>query len=107
MAESKSTFGLDKNIAAALTYVLGWVSGLVFLLVEKEDKDIRFHAAQSIVVFGALTILGMIPVIGLMLSPLIFLVGLVAWIVLVVKAYQGGKLRLPVVGNIAEKIVGK
>ncbi len=107
MAEGKSTFGLEKNIACALTYVFGWVSGLVFFLAEKQDKDVRFNAAQSIVVFGALTVLGMVPAIGVVLSPIIFLGGLVLWIVLVVKAYQGTALKLPVVGDLANKLAGK
>lgn len=107
MAEGKSTFGLDKNIACALTYVLGWITGLVFFLAEKKDREVRFHAAQSIITFGALSILGMIPVIGVMLSPFIFLVGLVAWVVLLVKAYQGAKFKLPVVGDFAAKLAGK
>lgn len=107
MAEGKSTFGLDKNIACALTYVLGWITGLVFFLAEKKDREVRFNAAQSIITFGSLSILGMIPVIGVMLSPFIFLVGLVAWVVLLVKAYQGAKFKLPVVGDFAEKLAGK
>ncbi|PIS14752.1 hypothetical protein COT64_01000 [Candidatus Shapirobacteria bacterium CG09_land_8_20_14_0_10_39_12] len=107
MTEGKSTFGLEKNVACALTYVFGWVSGLVFFLSEKQDKDIRFNAAQSIIVFGALTVLGMVPAIGVLLSPIIFLGGLVLWVVLVVKAYQGAPLRLPVVGNLADKLTNK
>lgn len=107
MAEGKYTFGLEKNIACALTYVLGWVTGLVFFIAEKKDKDIRFHAAQSIIVFGVLTILSMVPVVGWMLSPFVFLVGLVAWVVLLVKAYQGARFKLPVVGDLAEKLAGK
>jgi len=101
--EKKSTFGLEKNIAAALTYILGWVSGLVFFLVEKEDKDIRFHAWQSIIFFGALTVISMIPFIGVVLSPLIGIVGLIGWVFLLVKAYQGEKFMLPVIGELAKK----
>ncbi len=104
MAESKkSTFGLDKNIAAAGTYLLGWITGLIFFLVEKNDKDIRFHAMQSIIFFGGLTILTFVPLIGWLLSPFLGIIGLVGWIVLLVKAYQGGKLKLPVIGDLAEK----
>jgi len=101
---TKSTFGLDKNIALAATYILGWLTGIVFLLVEKEDKDVRFNAAQSIIFFGALTILGMIPVVGWVLSPFIFLVGLVGWIILLVKSYQGEKVKIPVIWPYAEKL---
>ncbi|PIU33673.1 hypothetical protein COT03_02765 [Candidatus Shapirobacteria bacterium CG07_land_8_20_14_0_80_39_18] len=107
MAEGKYTFGLEKNVACALTYVLGWVSGLVFFLAEKKDRDIRFNAAQSIVTFGALTVLGMVPVVGWMLSPFVFLVGLVLWVLLLVKAYQGARFKLPVIGDLAEKLVGR
>lgn len=108
MTESKkSTFGLDKNIAAAATYLFAWVSGIAFFLAEKEDGDIRFHASQSIIFFGALTILSMVPVVGWALSPFLFLIGLIGWIVLLVKAYQGEKLRLPIVGDWAERLAKK
>jgi len=108
MAEGKkSTFGLEKNVAAALTYLLGWVTGLVFFVAEKEDKDIKFHALQSIIFFGALSILGMVPLIGWMLSPFLFLIGLIGWIVLLIKAYQGERFKLPVVGEIVEKQINK
>ena len=103
MTEKKSTFGLDKNIASALTYLFGWLSGLVFFLVEKNDKDIRFHAVQSIIFFGALNIIVIIPVVGWLVSPFLGLVGLISWVVLLVKAYRGEKLKLPVVGELAEK----
>lgn len=99
----KSTFGLDKNIASALTYLFGWLSGLVFFLTEKEDKDIRFHAVQSIIFFGALNIIVIVPVIGWIISPFVGLVGLVGWVVLLVKAYQGEKFKLPAIGDLAEK----
>lgn len=104
MTESgKSTFGLEKNVASALAYALGWVSGIIFFLAEKEDKDIRFHALQSIVFFGALSILGMVPIVGWMLSPFLFLIGLVGWIFLLIKAYQGEKFELPIVGEFVKK----
>ncbi len=103
MAEGKSTFGLDKNVACALTYVLGWVTGLLFFLVEKGDKEVRFNAVQSIILFGLINILTMVPVLGIMLSPFLFLIGLIAWILLLVKTYQGAKVKLPVIGGYAEK----
>jgi uncharacterized membrane protein len=103
MVSKKSTFGLDKNIVAAATYLLGWLTGVVFFIAEKDDKDIRFHALQSIMFFGLITILGMVPFINLILSPFLILIGLVGWIVLIVKAYQGEKFKLPVIGDYAEK----
>ena len=105
----KTSTGLTANVAGLLCYVLGWVSGLAFILIEKENKFVRFHAIQSIYVFGALTIagiiLGWIPFVGLVLSWLISVLGLVLWIVLMVKAYQGIMYKLPGAGNLAEKRV--
>jgi len=102
MADKKYAFGLDKNIACALTYSLGWVSGLIFFLVEKEDKDIRFNALQSIVVFGAANLIVLVPIIGWMLSPVVSIAAIVAWIFLIVKNYQGQTVKLPVVGDFVE-----
>jgi len=98
--------GLPKNTAAALSYVLGWVTGLIFLLIEK-DSFVRFHAAQSIVVFGILTVIVLIPGIGLLIAPLALIVGFVLWLVLIFKAYQGEEFKLPWVGNVAKKLLGK
>lgn len=103
----KSTFGLDKNMAMAATYLVGWVTGLVFFLAEKKDADIRFSAMQSIVFFGGLNLLAIVPIVNLLLSPFIMLVALVGWIVLLVKSYQGETLKLPVVGDWAKKLVKK
>jgi uncharacterized membrane protein len=110
MAENeakKSGTGLEKNMAAAFTYVLGWVTGLIFLLVEKNDQFVRFHAMQSVVTFGALNLLVMVPFIGWMLSPIVAIVGFILWLVLIVKAYQGEKFKLPLAGDFAEKQLGR
>jgi len=104
----KATFGLDENIAAALTYVLGFITGIIFILVEKENKTVRFHAMQSIIVFLGLfvvfIVLSFIPFIN-MLIPLIWLLEIVLWLVLIIKAFQGEKFKLPVVGDMAESYV--
>ena len=106
----KSSTGLDENVAGLLCYVLGWVSGLVFVLIEQESKFVRFHAIQSIYVFGVLMIagiiLGWIPFIGGVLAGLISVLGFILWIVLMIKAYQGTRYKLPWSGNLAEKRVG-
>lgn len=103
----KTSTGLEANIAGLLCYVLGWISGLVFILIEKENKFVRFHAMQSIIVFGILNIagiiLGWIPFVGLFLWPLISVLGLILWIVLMVKAYQGIMYKLPWAGDLAER----
>ena len=100
---TKATFSLDKNTAAALCYVLGWISGLVFLLIEKKDKNIRFHAMQAVLFFGGLTVLSFIPVIGWILSPFIMIVGFIVWLMAMYKAYNGETLELPIVGKIAKE----
>ncbi|MGD0785737.1 MAG: DUF4870 domain-containing protein [Sedimentisphaerales bacterium] len=119
----KSSTGMQPNVAALLCYVLGWITGLIFFLIEKENKFVRFHAAQSLVVFGALTVLQialgifsgilvaihlyvLVPVFTL-LYPLIGLVGLILWIMLMVKAFQGEMFKLPIAGDMAEKMSEK
>lgn len=104
---SKSTIGLDKNIVAMLCYVGVWVTGLIFLLIEKDDKEIRFHAMQSLMAFGILTLVPFVPIVGWILSPLTMIASFIVWVVSVYKAYQGEKFKLPVVGNWAESQVKK
>lgn len=106
MAENKGT-GLPRNTAGALCYLLGWVTGIIFLLIEKQDKFVRFHAMQSVAVFGILTLASFIPVIGWILSPFLMIGGFILWLVLMVKAYQGEEFELPVVGKLARQWLGK
>lgn len=105
----KSTTGLSKNTAGALSYVLGPITGIIFLILEK-DSFVRFHAMQSIVVFGGLFILQWImgiTVILLPLVPLISLLGFVLWLVLIMKAWQGVEYEVPVVGSFARQFMSK
>lgn len=106
-AKEKTSMGLESNLAGLLCYVLGWITGIIFLILEKENQFVRFHAIQSIVVFGAITvvdiILSFIPFIGLVLSWIISVLAFILWIVLMVKAYQGQRYKLPWAGNFAEK----
>jgi uncharacterized membrane protein len=108
--KGKTSTGLEPNVAGLLCYVLGWVSGLVFFLLEKDNKFVRFHAMQSIVTFGALTvvnfILMFIPIIGWIISYLIGVLAFVLWIILMIKAYQGQEYKLPWAGDFAEKQAG-
>ena len=108
MAETST--GLRENVAGLLCYVLGWVSGIVFLIIEPENKFVRFHAFQSIIAFGILSIAGLIlrwiPWIGGFFGALIGIVAFVLWVVLMVKAYQGTRYKLPWAGDKAEKWAG-
>jgi len=89
----------------------GWVSGLIFLLIETENKFVRFHAVQSIIVFGALNIVvvvfGWIPWFGGFVFYLAGGLAFVLWVVLMYKAYQGTMYKLPIAGDLAEKWSGK
>lgn len=101
-----SSTGLQPNVAAGLSYLFWWVGGLVFFLIEKQNRFVRFHALQSLMFFAGISILsvviGFIPFIGL-LSDLIWLVGFVGWIVLMIQGFQGKYYKLPVIGDYAEK----
>lgn len=106
-SKSKSSTGLRSNVGGLLCYLLGFITGIIFFLIEKQDKFVRFHAMQSIIVFGAFFVinwvLAFIPVVNLFITPLISLISLILWILLMIKAYQGEKFKLPVAGDIAER----
>lgn len=112
MAE-KTQSGMDQNVAGLLCYLAGWITGLIFVLIEKENKFVRFHAFQSLLVFAPLSILqivigvlaAVVPVIAF-LSILVGLASLVAWVFLMIKAYQNETFKLPVVGDMAAKYAG-
>lgn len=117
---AKATSGMAPNLAAALSYVLGIITGVVFLVVEK-DPFVRFHAYQSIflsvawfafwIVFTVISsILGMIPfvgflavIFGLLVSLVLGLGSLILVLVLIIKAYHGERFKVPYIGNMAEK----
>ncbi len=103
--------GMQQNIAALLCYVLGWLTGLIFLFIDKRPF-VRFHAMQSIIVFGGIHILHIVlswvlfPALRLWslliaISGLLSLVSLVLWVLLMVKAYSNEWYKLPYVGDIA------
>jgi uncharacterized membrane protein len=105
---AKTASGFDENVAAALAYALGWITGVIFLLTEPQNRFVRFHAMQSTIVFLALSavcvLLQMIPLLGMLLA--VFLVipaSAVLWLVLMFKAYQGERFKLPLAGDMAEQ----
>jgi len=101
-----TSVGLSENVAGALSYLLGFITGIIFLLIEKDNKFVRFHAMQSTILFIALFIVNVIltiTFIGLLLVPIVGLIGLVLWLVLMYMAFTGKKFKLPVIGDIAEK----
>jgi len=117
----KSIFGLDEKLAAALSYVFVFFSGIAVLIMERENKFVRFHALQSTLWFLALMIVGWILtfianfpligwILGFIISPIQFILGLVAfgsWVFLMYKAYQGETFKLPIVGDVAWAQINK
>lgn len=122
---AKTSIGIEENIAGLLCYVLGWISGIYFLVREKENKFVRYHAIQSIVVFGTITIIyivifvilnsvagifrwipGFSFVLSIVFGVFAWLLGLLSmilWIILMAYAYQGQRFKLPWAGNFAQK----
>lgn len=102
----RSSTGLEPNVAGLLCYLGFWVTGIIFLVIEQENRFVRFHALQSIVTFGALGVFGAlvswIPYAGIVFGPIIGVLVLVLWILLMVKAHQGELYRLPLAGQVAE-----
>ncbi len=105
-SQEGSSTGLDPNLAGLLCYLAGFITGIVFIVIEKENRYVRFHAFQSLAVFGGLFVLSVIlpvfPLIGPLLSFLVGIGSLILWIVLMVKAYQGERFKVPVAGDWAE-----
>jgi len=117
----KSAFGLSENGAAALSYVLGPVTGIAMLIMERENKYVRFHALQSTLWFLMLWIMrwivdvvSMLPIIGgiigFIISPLVFFGVLIAFaskILLILKAYKGETFKIPIIGDVVLAQVNK
>jgi uncharacterized membrane protein len=101
--------GLQANIAGALAYFLGPITGILFLLIEKQNKFVRFHAMQSLIAFGLLGLLAVTPVIGWLLWGLMIIpfVWIVLAAVMMYKAFNNEEYELPVVGDIARKQIEK
>ena len=108
-----TSMGMQPNVEAGLSYVFGWITGLIFFLVEKQNRFVRFHAMQSILFFGGITVIDIIlNVIGnfgflglftFLVSSAVGLIGFVGWIVLLINGFQGKYFKLPIIGDYAEK----
>jgi len=115
-----TSVGLDENVEALLTYILGFVTGIIFLIIEKESQFVRFHAMQSTITFAGFWIVSMIlsyvliPTIafgfffiGGLLVMLVNFAAFITWILCMYKAYKGEWFKLPIVGDIAEQQIGR
>jgi uncharacterized membrane protein len=118
-ATPSPTAGLDENVAGLLCYILGWITGLIFFLIDKRPF-VRFHAAQSIgmsvALFAIYLIIGVLftmlhfmsmGFLALAIYPLLALLVFVLWIFMMYKAYQHEKFMLPIIGPIAANMAGK
>ena len=118
-AHNPTSTGLNGRTEALLSYLLGWLSGLIFFVVERKNRFVRFHAAQSFIFFGVVSVLyivirllSIIPLLGFLLSPvlgcaiLILLIpAALIWLLLMIQAYRGVTVRLPIVSGYAESLV--
>lgn len=107
-AGDRSSTRIEANLAAALAYLGGFITGLIFLAVEKESRYVRFHAMQSTVLFLGVLVLSIavnsIVLLGAFLYAfLLFPAVVILWLVLMYKAYSGEMFKLPIVGDFAEK----
>ncbi len=106
VTDAETSLGTTQNVAGLLTYILGWVTGIVFLLIEKENSLVRFHAMQSIVIFVPLTIasfvVGFLPFVGGLLTTLVSLATIIIWLFMMFQALQGKRYKFPYAGDYAE-----
>ncbi len=104
----RTSFGLDENSESALAYVLGFITGIFFLLMEDENRTVRFHAMQSTLLsFGiaaAIIVFSIVPVLSFLI-PVVWLIEVILWLLLIVTAFRGKMIRLPVFGTIAASYV--
>ena len=114
--------GVDARLSALLCYLAWWVSGIVFLVVEHRHRGVRFHAAQSTVLFGGLSavilVLSLASVAALFISPaafqavwmfayLVWFVAVLLWVYVMVKTFRGESWRVPVAGDLAARLAGR
>ena len=109
--EAESSTGLSANVAGLLCYVIGWVTGIVFLVLEKKSTFVKFHAYQSIMTFGVLFVVSLIfswiPIIGWIIGTLIGILSFILWLILIIQAGTGKMWKVPWAGDWAEKQISK
>ncbi|MFC1510475.1 DUF4870 domain-containing protein [Candidatus Omnitrophota bacterium] len=101
------SLGVSPAMAAGLSYLFGFFSGIAIFILEKNNKFVRFHAMQSTALFIFLFVLkvvvSFIPFINVLFVPILMLIALIAWLYLMVNAFRGEKVSLPIFGEIAEQ----
>ncbi len=102
----KTSLGLEENIESMLCYAGVWVTGLLFFLLEKDNRNVKFHALQSLIAFLALSVITYVLGRIFLFGYLLWLATILVWILLMIKAYQGERFKLPWVGDLVESILG-
>lgn len=121
MNEQMSSSDLDPRLAGLLAYLIPPITGIVFLLVEKKNEVVRWHAAQStvfgiawIIAWVVITVFGtvlstVVPILGAIVAALVWLVlvvgAFVLWLVCLIKGYSGEKWRMPMLAQFADRVV--
>ena len=107
----KSVFGLNENLAGVLCYAGFFFSGVIILVMEKENRNVRFHALQSTLWFMLLgvarTVAGWLPIIRGPLGSLIGIVTVLSWLLLMYFAFVGRRFKIPMIGEVAEAQVNR
>lgn len=112
-----TSLGLSENIEGALCYSFGFVTGIIFLFLEDENKFVKFHAIQSTIVFLPLFIIYIatifFPMIGMIMNmmywpiviPILSVIIIIFWLFMMYKAFIGEMYKLPIAGDFAEKYI--
>jgi uncharacterized membrane protein len=106
----RTSMGMKARTAGVLSYLFTWITGIIFILIERENRFVRFHAMQSILFFGGLSLIEWIAGNVYILHSLSWGLGIVqfvCWIFLMVKAGQGKYYKLPLVGDYAERFANQ
>ena len=120
-AYDPTTTGMNGRTAALVSYVLWWFTGIIFFLLERKNRFVRFHAAQSLLFFGSVSIvltllhfLSIIPILGLLLSlplafitTIIYVLAVAVWLLMMFQSYRGVYFRLPLFSGYAEGLVDR
>ena len=112
--DAGTSLGVDAHLLGLLAYLFSIVSGVLILVLERRHTEVRFHAAQSVVFSIAVIVLSIVagalmfvPVVGLIVSTVVWFGSLVAWLYLLVQGYYLSHFELPVLGRLAVRLAGR
>ncbi len=115
VSDEHSSLNLDPNLAGALCYAFGCISGLLFFILETHSKQIRFHALQSILIFALLSFLSVVSAVLAVFTDfvpfqlatsLLWMIHFTVWLVMIIRTYQGTTIKIPGIGDFAREQTG-